>query len=146
MLRKKNKIVVLASDHAGFKLKQVIKFFLLKKGNKVLDLGTNNTDPVDYPDYAHKLSKKMKSNKDMFGILICGSGTGMAIAANKNKNVRAALCYNKKSSISSRRHNNANVITLGSRFTKKKLALKCVDLFINTKFDSGRHLKRVKKI
>ena len=146
MLKNNNKIVLLASDHAGFKLKQLIKFFLLKKGNKVQDLGTNNTNPVDYPDYAHKLSKKMNSSKSMFGILVCGSGIGMSIVANKNKNVRAALCHNKKSSIFSRRHNNANVITLGSRFIKKKLALKCVDLFINTKFDGGRHLKRVKKI
>ena len=146
MLRKKNKIIVLAADHAGFKLKEIIKFFLLKKGNRVLDLGTGGTSRVDYPDYAHKLSKKMKNSKNIFGILVCGSGIGMAIAANKNKNIRAALCYNRKSSIFSRKHNNANVITLGSRLTKKKIALECVDLFINTKFDGGRHLRRVKKI
>ena len=146
MVRKKNKIIVLASDHAGFKLKEIVKFFLLKKGKKVLDLGTKNIDRVDYPDYAHKLSKKINNKNNNFGILICGSGIGMAMAANKNKNIRAALCYNEKSSIFSRKHNNANVITLGSRFIKKKMALKCIDLFINTKFDGGRHLKRVKKI
>jgi ribose 5-phosphate isomerase B len=146
VVRKKNKIIVLASDHAGFRLKEIIKFFLLRKGKKVLDLGTKNTDRVDYPDYAKKLSKKINNKNNNFGILVCGSGIGMSIAANKNKNVRAALCYNEKSSIFSRKHNNANVITLGSRFIKKKMALKCIDLFINTKFDGGRHLKRVKKI
>ena len=92
----KSKKVVLASDHAGFKLKEEIKKFLIKKRKKVLDLGTKNTNSVDYPDYAHLLSKKMKKDKNQFGILICGSGTGMSMAANKHKNIRAALCYNTK--------------------------------------------------
>ena len=142
----KSKEVVLASDHAGFKLKEEIKKFLIKKRKKVLDLGTKNSNSVDYPDYAHLLSKKMKKNKNQFGILICGSGTGMSMAANKHKNIRAALCYNTKSAKLSRLHNNANVITLGSRLTKTHVALKCVSTFLKTDFDGGRHSRRVKKI
>ena len=138
--------VLLASDHAGFNLKEFIKKILLKNGNKVLDLGTKNNNSVDYPDYAHLLSKKIKKNKKDFGILVCGSGTGMVMAANKHKNVRAALCYNVKSTKLSRKHNNANVMALGARLTKKKVALKCVKVFLDTKFDGGRHLGRIKKI
>ena len=138
--------IVLASDHAGFKLKEEIKRFLIKKRNKVLDLGTKNTNPVDYPDFAHLLSRKMKTNNNKFGILVCGSGIGMDMAANKHKNVRAALCYNVKSAKLSRQHNNANVMTIGSRLTKKNLALKCVTTFIKTDFKGGRHSNRVRKI
>ena len=140
------KRVLLASDHAGFKLKEKIKFFLNKRGNKVFDLGTNNTNSVDYPDYAHHLSKKMKTDKNQFGILVCGSGIGMVMAANKHKNIRATLCYNNKTAKLSRKHNNANVIALGSRLIKKSTALMCVDTFLKTKFEGGRHTKRVKKI
>ena len=149
MSRDKNikiKNIVLASDHAGFKLKEEIKKFLIKKRKKVLDLGTKNTRSVDYPDYAHILSKRMKKNKNQFGILVCGSGTGMSMTANKHKNIRAALCYNTKSTKLSRLHNDANVMTIGSRLIKKKVALKCVDTFLKTNFDGGRHTKRVKKI
>ena len=142
----KSKKVVLASDHAGFKLKEEIKKFLIKKRKEVLDLGTKNSQSVDYPDYAHLLSRKMKNNKNQLGILICGSGTGMSMAANKHKNIRAALCYDVKSTKLSRLHNNANVMTIGSRLIKKKDALKCVDTFLNTNFDGGRHARRVKKI
>ena len=99
----KSKKVILASDHAGFKLKEEIKKFLIKKRKKVLDLGTKNTSSVDYPDYAHILSKKMKLNGNQFGILICGSGTGMVMTANKHKHIRAALCYNTKSAKFSRK-------------------------------------------
>ena len=145
---KKTKIknVVLASDHAGFKLKEEIKKFLINKRKKILDLGTNNTNSVDYPIFAHRLSKKMKKNTKQFGILICGSGTGMNMTANKHKNIRAALCYNVKSTRLSRQHNNANVMAIGARLTKKKVALKCVDIFIKTNFKGGRHLRRIKKI
>ena len=101
--------VILASDHAGFKLKEEIKKFLIKKRKKVIDLGTKNTSSVDYPDYAHLLSKKMKKSENQFGILICGSGIGMDMTANKHKNIRAALCYDTKSTKLSRMHNDANV-------------------------------------
>ena len=142
----KIKRILLASDHAGFELKEEIKKFLIKKRKKVLDLGTKNTSSVDYPDYAHLLSKKMKKTENQFGILICGSGTGMSMTANKHKNIRAALCYNTKSTKLSRQHNNANVMTIGARLIKKNTALMCVNTFLKTKFDGGRHLRRVKKI
>ena len=138
--------VILASDHAGFKLKEEIKKFLIKKRKKVLDLGTKNTSSVDYPDYAHLLSKKMKKSENQFGILICGSGIGMSMAANKHKNIRAALCYDIKSAKLSRQHNNANVMTLGARLIKKNIALKCVSTFLETDFNRGRHLRRIRKI
>ena len=142
----KVKKVVLASEHAGFKLKDSIKKFLVKKRKKILDLGTNNMESVDYPDFAHLLSKKMKKKNNQMGILICGSGIGMDMAANKHKNIRAALCYNIKSTKLSRLHNNANVMAIGARLTKKNLALKCVSTFMLTPFEGGRHNKRVKKI
>ena len=138
--------VILASDHAGFKLKEEIKNFLIKKKEKILDLGTKNTNSVDYPDYAHLLSKMMKKDKNQFGILICGSGAGMSMTANKHKNIRAALCYDTKSTKLSRSHNNANVMTIGARLTKKNVALKCVSIFLKTDFDGARHLQRIKKI
>jgi len=138
--------VIIASDHAGFKLKEEIKKFLIKKRKKVLDLGTKNTSSVDYPDYAHLLSKKMRDVRNQFGILICGSGTGMSMTANKHKNIRAALCYDTKSTKLSRLHNDANVMTIGSRLIKKNVALRCVNIFLKTDFDGGRHLRRIKKI
>ena len=142
----KEKRIILASDHAGFKLKEEIKKFLISKRKLVLDLGTKNTNSVDYPDFAHRLSNKIKKNGKQLGVLVCGSGIGMEMAANRHKNVSAALCYNIRSARLSREHNNANVITLGARLTNKKLALKCISTFINTKFKGGRHLRRVKKI
>ena len=142
----KSKRVILASDHAGFKLKEEIKNFLIKKRKKVLDLGTKNTNSVDYPDYAHLLSKKVARDKNQLGILVCGTGAGMSMTANKHKNIRAALCYNTKSTKLSRLHNNANVMTIGSRLIKKNVALKCVGTFVKTEFDAGRHSRRVKKI
>tara|TARA_Y100000590_G_scaffold218088_1_gene247007 strand:+ start:309 stop:758 length:450 start_codon:yes stop_codon:yes gene_type:complete len=145
---RKNKLnkVILASDHAGFKLKEDIKKFLKKKRKIVLDLGTNSNNSVDYPDFAHKLSIQMKKNPKLFGILVCGSGIGMDITANKHKNIRAALCYNTKITKLSREHNNANVMAIGSRLTRKNLALKCINIFLKTNFKGGRHLRRVSKI
>ena len=142
----KIKKIILASDHAGFKLKEEIKKFLISKRKLVLDIGTKNTNSVDYPDFAHRLSRKIKKNDKQLGVLVCGSGIGMEMAANRHKNVRAALCYSVRSAKLSREHNNANVITLGARLTNKKLALKCISAFINTKFKGGRHLRRVNKI
>jgi len=144
-MKMKIKRVFLASDHAGFVLKKKISKFLVRKGIKILDLGTKNKTSVDYPDFAHLLAKKMKRNNNL-GILVCGSGIGMSMAANRHKNIRAALCNNIKSAKLSRMHNNANVITLGSRLTKKDVALKCVNVFLKTSFDGGRHLRRIKKI
>ena len=140
------KKIFISSDHAGFKLKEEIKSHLLKKKLSFQDLGPFNDARVDYPDYAHKVARKVKANKSNVGILVCGSGMGMNIAANRHKNIRAAQCFNLKSTKLSRLHNDANIITLGSRLLTKKLAINCVNTFLNTKFEGGRHSKRIKKI
>ena len=115
------KKIFISSDHAGFKLKETIKDYLKNKKVKIEDLGPKDDSSVDYPDYAHKVARKVKSRKSNVGILVCGSGTGMNIAANKHKNIRAAQCFNLKSTKLSRLHNNANIITLGSRLITKKM-------------------------
>ena len=140
------KKICIASDHAGFKLKETIKDHLINKHVSIFDLGPFISKSVDYPDYAKKLAKRIKAKKSDIGILVCGSGTGMAISANKIKGIRAAVCYNSMSTRLSRQHNNANIIALGSRLTKKSLSLKLVEIFLKTKFEGGRHLRRVKKI
>ena len=140
------KKIYISSDHAGFKLKESIKDYLSKKKINFQDLGPNNNDRVDYPDFAHKVARKVKTNKKNVGILVCGSGMGMSIAANRHKNIRAAQCFNLKSTKLSRLHNDANVITLGSRLLSKKNALNCISVFLNTKFEGGRHTKRIRKI
>ena len=138
--------IFISSDHAGFKLKEAIKVYLSKKKLTFQDLGPHNNDRVDYPDYAHKVAKRVKISKNNIGILVCGSGMGMNIAANRHKNIRAAQCFNLKSTKLSRLHNDANIITLGSRLLTKKNALSCVGVFLNTNFEGGRHSKRIKKI
>ena len=140
------KNVCIASDHAGYDLKEDIKNYLINKNVSIFDLGPYEKQSVDYPDYAKKLGNRIKLKKSDVGILVCGSGTGMAISANKIKTIRAAVCYNTKSTRLSRQHNNANIIALGSRLTKKSLSLKLVEVFFKTKFEGGRHLRRVKKI
>ena len=140
------KKIFISSDHAGFNLKESIKIFLNKKGYKYSDLGPTNDNKVDYPDFAHKVAKKVKTNKNHVGILVCGSGTGMNIAANKHKNIRAAQCFNLKSTKLSRLHNDANIITLGSRLLKKNNIMNLVNVFLSTKFEGGRHQKRINKI
>jgi len=140
------KKIFISSDHAGYKLKEEIKLYLSKKKISFKDMGPYNDNRVDYPDFAHKLARKVKTNKNNVGILICGSGMGMNIAANRHKNIRAAQCFNLKSTKLSRLHNDANIITLGSRLLSKRLALSCIIAFLNTKFEGGRHLKRIKKI
>ena len=140
------KKISLSSDHAGFSLKEKIRKYLLKKKIKVLDLGPINNNSVDYPDYAKKVARNVISKKSNVGILVCGSGTGMAISANKFKKIRAAVCYNIASTRLSRMHNNANILALGSRLTNKQNAIKLVNVFLSTKFEGGRHLRRVKKI
>ena len=140
------KTACIASDHAGFKLKEEIKNHLINKNVSIFDAGPYDNHSVDYPDYAKKLGNRIKQKKSQVGILVCGSGTGMAISANKIKSIRAAVCYNIKSTRLSRQHNNANIIAIGARLTKKKLSLKLVETFLKTKFEGGRHLRRVKKI
>jgi len=145
-LRNIFKKICIASDHAGFNLKESIKDFLINKNISIIDLGPFNDDSVDYPYYAKKLSNRVKLKKSDIGILVCGSGTGMAMSANKIKGIRAAVCYNLRSTRLSRQHNNANIITIGSRLTKKNTAFKLISVFLKTKFEGGRHQRRVNKI
>ncbi len=137
--------IYIASDHAGFKLKRYL-IFKFSKTKKIIDLGPKSEVSVDYPDFAKKLSKKVAFKRGSFGILVCGSGMGMSITANKTKNIRAALCYSDKNTKLSRLHNNANIITLGERLISKKKAFNLVKIFLSTKFEGGRHLRRIKKI
>ena len=140
------KKLYISSDHAGYNLKEQIKKKFSKRYT-LYDLGTDNSKvSVNYPDYAHLLCKKVANNAKNIGILVCGSGMGMSMAANRHKKIRAAMCYSVKNTKLSRLHNNANIITLGPRLTKKNTAFKCIEAFINTKFEGGRHKKRVKKI
>ena len=140
------KKIFISSDHAGYNLKEQIKKNFSNKF-RFQDLGTDSSKiSVNYPDYAHKLCKKVGLNNENRGILVCGSGMGMSMAANKHKKIRAAVCYSIKNTKLSRLHNNANIITLGSRLIKKNTAFKCIEVFIKTKFEGGRHKKRVKKI
>ena len=140
------KKICIASDHGGYNLKEDIKDFLISKNISIIDLGPFENKTVDYPDYAKKIANRIKVKKSDVGILVCGSGTGMAISANKIKTIRAAVCYNTMSTRLSRQHNNANIITLGARLTNRILSLKLVEIFLKTKFEGGRHSKRVKKI
>ena len=141
-----NKKICISSDHAGYKIKEYIKALLYKNKISLIDLGPHNDKSVDYPDYAKKVAKRIKCKKSDFGILVCGSGTGMAISANKIRGVRAAVCYNKISTYLCRTHNNANILCLGARLTKKNSIGKIVSVFLKTKFKGGRHQRRIKKI
>ncbi len=145
MSKSLTKSIIIGSDHAGFLVKEKIKVFLKKANIKLLDIGTFSEERVDYPDYGKKLALAVK-NKTVFGILICGSGIGVSIAANRIKKIRAAVCYNKKSASLARKHNNANVLCLGARLIDFKNIKTIVNTFIGTKFEKGRHLTRVKKL
>ena len=144
-LFKKIKKVYIASDHAGYPLKQVIvKEFLSKKGINFQDLGTNSEKSVDYPKFAKKLCKKV--NKSSMGILICGSGVGVSISANRHKHIRASLCHNVNSARMTRKHNDSNVICLQGRpFVKNKI-FAMLDAYFNTEFDEGRHTRRIEQL
>jgi ribose 5-phosphate isomerase B len=148
-LPKKNaeKKIFIAADHAGFTLKNFLVEELAKLGFKMVDLGCNSAEKsVDYPDFAKKLSLKINKNSADFGILICGSGIGISIAANRFKHIRAALCHNVKSAKSARAHNDANVLCLGARSMSNKLALAIAKVFLAAKFEGGRHDRRVSKL
>ncbi|MBC7753913.1 MAG: ribose 5-phosphate isomerase B [Moraxellaceae bacterium] len=136
------KNIYIACDHAGFDLKELV----LKSFPQLIDLGTKSSDSVDYPDYANRVCEKMKSDPDSLGILICGSGQGLCMRANKFSHIRAALVHSDESAKVTREHNDANVICLGSRFTSAENAIKWINIFINTSFSEGRHRQRVDKI
>lgn len=138
--------IAIGSDHAAFELKERVKEYLQKKGIEVLDCGTYSIESVDYPDYAKKVCEKVVSKECDFGILMCGTGIGMSIAANKFKGIRAALCLFPDMAHYARRHNDANVLVLPGRLMGTELAKWTVDAFLNTSFEGGRHERRVKKI
>lgn len=139
------KRIYIASDHAGFELKKYLINSLKKNNIEIIDLGCDSAKiSVDYPDYSNKLCEKISEND--FGILICGSGVGISISANRHKKIRAALCFNKAVAKLARSHNNANVICLGARFLKKKYALAICKTFFTQKFDGQRHVARVEKL
>lgn len=136
----------IASDHAGVELKAFVKALLEKKGIIVEDLGPNNSNRVDYPDYALKVCQKVQENSDSFGVLICGSGIGMSMAANKFDGIRAALCHNEYSAKMARNHNNANVICLGERVSGQGMIEAIINSWLESNFEEGRHTQRVEKI
>ena len=138
--------IAVGSDHAGFELKQIIIEHLSERNMNYVDFGTNCLDSVDYPDYAKKVAEEVNSKDLIMGILVCGSGQGMAMTANRFKNVRAAICHNSDVAKVTRQHNDANVLCLGSRFIDISEAIKCVDIFLSTDFEGERHLKRINKI
>lgn len=138
--------IALGADHAGFELKEKVKKYLTKHGYQVEDLGTNNGDSVDYPDYAYKVAKHIAGNQADFGVLVCGSGLGMAMTANKVPGVRAASATLEQEAQLAREHNDANVLAIGARLVKDEQAMKLVETFLKSSFGHGRHVPRVAKI
>ncbi|MES2798494.1 MAG: ribose 5-phosphate isomerase B [Bacteroidota bacterium] len=141
-----NKIIPIGADHAGFKLKQMLISKLSEKGFELQDFGCYSEESVDYPDFAHPVANYIETNEDALGILICGSGNGISITANKHSGVRSAICWKKEIAELARQHNNANILTLPARFISEEEALEIVDAFFTTDFEGGRHQKRVEKI
>ncbi len=139
--------LVIGCDHAGFDLKEICRDHLDRSGlHRVVDLGVHSTESCDYPLIAHQVAGAVSAGKYPFGILVCGSGLGMSIAANRHRGVRAALCHNLFSARMCRRHNDANVLALGGRVTGVDVALEIVDTFLDTAFEGGRHQRRVDQI
>ena len=136
----------IGNDHAGPNYKQAIVNFLLNQGHQVINHGTDTFDSVDYPDFGHLVATDIETKKADLGIVICGSGNGIAMTVNKHQNVRAALCWNKEIAELARLHNDANVISIPARFTSIEQAVEMVKVFINTNFEGGRHANRVGKI
>lgn len=143
---KKSKTIAIGNDHAGTEYKQAIVALLERKGYKVLNFGTDTDKSMDYPDTIHPVAESVEKAMVDFGIIICGSGNGAAMTANKHQKVRAALCWNNELVSLARQHNNANILSIPARFVSKKEALDFVEIFLSTAFEGGRHLKRVKKI
>ena len=137
-----NKKIFIASDHAGYKMKTVLNNHF----SSFIDLGTNSFDSVDYPDFAHKLTREILKNEGSFGILICGTGVGMSIAANRLEGIRAGLVSSVEVTRLIRQHNDANVLVIPGRFMEEKEAINCVQTFLSTEFEAGRHKNRIDKI
>lgn len=138
--------IPIGADHAGFVLKEKIITFLQAKGYQVVDYGCFSEESIDYPDFAHPVAEKVLQNKDMIGILICGSGNGINMTANKHKGIRGALCWNPEIAKLARQHNDANILSLPARFISDEEALVIVKTFLDTAFEGGRHQRRIDKI
>ncbi len=138
--------IAIGTDHAAFELKEALKKHLQSKGIEAIDCGTHTPDSADYPDYAEKVASLVSSGRVSEGILLCGTGIGMSIAANKYPNVRAAVVFSPFTAKSSRAHNDANILCLGSRTVDEKTAIELTDIFLNEPFEGGRHARRVEKI
>lgn len=141
-----NKIIPIGADHAGFELKQYLIEYLTEKGYQLKDFGCYSEESIDYPDYAHPVAEMVQENNGMLGIIICGSGNGINMTANKHQGIRSALCWKKEIAELARQHNDANIIALPARFISKNEAVDMVEAFLNTAFEGGRHQRRIDKI
>lgn len=139
-------IIPIGADHAGFQLKERVKSHLEAKGYEVKDFGCYSEESIDYPDYAHPVASMVEENENMLGIVICGSGNGINMTANKHQGIRSALCWKKEIAELARQHNDANIIALPARFISEEEGLEMVDVFLSTAFEGGRHQNRVNKI
>ena len=139
-------IISIGNDHAGTQHKKQVQLALESKGIKVVNHGTDSDDSVDYPDLAHPVAEDVKSNKAEMGVVICGSGNGVAMVVNKHKNIRAAICWNKEMAKLAREHNDANIISIPARFVSVEESKEIIDIFLTTKFEGGRHQRRTEKI
>ncbi len=140
------KTITIGGDHAGFDYKKEIIEWLLQNNYEVLDMGTNSNESVDYPDFIHPVANNIEMGKATLGIIICGSGNGVAMTANKHKGIRAAIAWNEELSALARQHNDANIIAIPARFISIELALSIIKTFLDTDFEGGRHERRVRKI
>ncbi len=141
-----SQIIPIGADHAGFQLKETIIKHLSTKGKHLEDFGCDSDASIDYPDYAHPVATKVEAHEGMLGILICGSGNGINMTANKHQGIRSALCWKKEIAVLARQHNNANILVLPARFIPESEALEIVEAFFSTDFEGGRHQKRINKI
>ena len=138
--------IAIGCDHAAFTLKEELKAYLISKKYEVKDMGTHSEERADYPDFAHPVANAIENKEVDFGLLMCGSGNGINMTANKHKGIRAALCWNAEIAQMARLHNDANILTLPARYITSEEAKKCVDVFYTTAFEGGRHTDRIKKI
>ena len=145
-IAQENKVIAIGSDHAGFQQKQAIVHWLLRNGYEVIDAGPDSDASVDYPDHVHPVADAVEKGNAWLGIILCGSGNGAAMTANKHQGIRAALCWNNELASLARQHNDANILSIPARFVPEAVALSMVQTFLETPFEGGRHQKRVDKI
>lgn len=136
----------MACDHAGYELKEYLKKILVKRGNEVVDFGTNSPESMDYPDTAHPLAEALEAGNVDFGVSMCGSGNGITMTLNKHQKVRAALCWKPEIAALAKQHNNANILSMPARFISRKMAVRILDAYLDAKFEGGRHQRRIEKI